>query len=210
MTGFVPRDCLSCVDALNETYQDMFGTTQSFSEAKWSSIYSGSNTFRSVGVSHQDAERMKKAVHKLQGQLFEGERTACHVGNDGLEDVKPAVFGKENVSRIIAENGEIRPNFVGRRVAFFVRPKDYERADYPDRSAKNEKVDTDKNSGGRPNTGRDAALIFCGMFPNGIDATETSWKGALRDVNRQLEVLGLKQVAMTAFKENVKNLRRPK
>lgn len=207
MTGFVPRDCLSCVDALNEIYQDIFGTAHDFTNVEWSAAFSDSTVRRSAGLKHQVADQMKQAVHNLQGQIFEGERTACYVGDNGLEDLKPAIFGKENVSQIIAQNGKIRPEFVGQSYTFFIRPKGYERSDHLGGSAKNEEVDADKNSGGRPSTGRDAALIFWGMFPDGHDSTEISWKGALRDVNRQLERLGLKSVAMTAFKENVNKLR---
>ena len=206
MTVFVPRDCLSCVDALNETYQDIFDTAHGFTDVQWSAAFSDSSVLRSAGLKHQVADRMKQAVHQLQGQIFEGERTACYVGDNGLKDLKPAIFGKDNVSQIIAENGKIRPDFVGQRYTFYIRPKGYERFEHLGGSVKNEEVDADRNSGGRPSTGRDAALIFWGMFPEGHDSTETSWKGALREVNRQLERLGLRTVAMTAFKENVNKL----
>lgn len=207
MTGFVPRDCLSCVDALNETYRDMFGTAHGFTDAAWSVVFSDSRVQRSAGLKNQDAEQMKQAVHNLQGQLFEGERTACYVSDEGLADIKPTLFGRENAAPLIAGNGKIKPDlYFGQSYTFFVRPKGYERSDHPVGTAQHEEVDRGKNRGGRPSTGRDAALIFWGMFPEGIDDTETSWKGALRDVNRQLERLGLKSVAMTAFKDNVNKL----
>lgn len=207
MTGFVPGDCLSCVDALNETYQELFGTTHRFTDANWSVVFSDRSVLRSASLNHEYADRMKQAVHKLQGQLFGGERVACFVSDDGLEDVKPAVFGKQHISQILANNGNIKPQFVGPSVTFFVRPKGYERSDYIGGLAKNEDVAAEKSSGGRPNTGRDAALIYWGMFPDGHDGKGSSWKSALRDVNRQLERRGLKTVAMTAFKVNVNELR---
>jgi hypothetical protein len=207
MTGFVPRDCLSCVDALNETYQDIFGTKHCFTNVEWSVVFSDSRVQRSAGLKRQVADHMKQAIHSLQGQLFEGERTACFVGDEGLTDIKPTVFGKENIAKILAENGKIRPKLIGQSVTFFVHPKGYERSDHPVGSAQHEEVDTGKNRGGRPSTGRDAALIYWGMFPDGHDSKVTSWKGVLRDVNRQLERLGLKAVEMTSFKVNVNELR---
>ncbi len=206
MTEFVPRDCLSIVAALNETYQDVFGTPHGFPAAKWSAIFSDSRVLRSAKLKHQDADRMKQVIYELQGQLFEGERTACFVGNDGLEDMKPTLFGRQNISQIIATNGKIKPELIGQSYTVFVRPKGYQRSDHLDGFTKSEEVDAAKNNGGRPSTGRDAALIFWGMFPEGIGDIETSWKEALRDVNRQLERLGLKSVAMTAFKENIHKL----
>lgn len=210
MTGFVPRECLSCVDALNETFQDLFGTAQSFSEAKWSVIYSGSSTLRSAGLSHQDAERMKQAVHQLQGQLFEGERTACHVGNDGLEDVKPAIFGKENVSQIIAENGKIRPDFVGQSVTFYVRAKGYERSDQPVGLVENEDAAAGKSKGGRTMTGRDAAIVYWVRYPNGHETENVYWQAALDEVNKNLKRLDLPEVRETTLKYFVKDLAPPK
>lgn len=207
MTGFVPRDCLSCVDALNEAYQDIFGTAHGFTDVKWSVVFSSSSVQRSAGLEHQVASQMRLAVHNLQGQLFEGKRTACFVSDDGLEDIKPALFGRENVAQLIVCNGKIKPDLVGQSHTFFFRPKGYECSDHPGGSAKNEEVDADKNSGGRPSTGRDAALIYWGMFPNGHGTNNTPWKSVLRDVNRQLERMGLKAVAMTAFKENIEKLR---
>ncbi len=207
MMGFVPRNCLSCVDALNEAYQDMFGTSHGFTDAEWSVVFSDSHVQRSAGLKRQVADQMKQAVHNLQGQLFEGERTACFVSDEGLADIKPTTFGRENAEELIAFNGKIKPDLFGPSYTFFVRPKGYERSDHPCGSAKHEEVDTGKNSGGRPSTGRDAALIYWGMFPDGHDSNENSWKGVLRDVNRQLERLGLKAVEMTAFKVNVNELR---
>ena len=207
MTGFIPRDCLSCVDALNETYRTLFRKSDGFSELEWSKAFADWQSQRSAGLKGEVADQMKQAVHDLQSQFFEGERTACYVSEDGLADIKPSVFGFENAAQIIASNGKIRPDMFGRSHTFFVRPRGYERSDHPVGSAQHEEVDSDKNSSGRPSTGRDAALVYWGMFPDGHESKQATWKAALRDVNRRLDQLGLKNVRMTAFKVHVNKLR---
>lgn len=146
--------------------------------------------------------RLVDCVHALQKDLYLKKRVACYAGDRGLVDLEPHIFAREEASRQLAY-GTVSLGWHGLQDIFLRRPE-YVAEEGGIEKALVASDASEPNKSGRPNTSRDAALMYWGMFLQGHEAKGFQWSQAEDAVNAQLERMGLPTVGKTAFREAVR------
>lgn len=206
MSSFVPPGYLSCMSVLEARYAEKFPDHELPERASWLKAVELENRHPVGSERNALAERIIVVVNQILEQLYLKQLTAVFITNYGESKIDPHRFARRGANRMLV-SGEIdwsvKGTTGGRRPAIFLC-EDLERGDIE--TEPNECSSAPKK-GGRPSTGRDAALVYWGMFPNGHSAKDVPWKTVLHEVNLQLTRIGLNEVGMTALKDHVDKLK---
>lgn len=192
---FTPPGCESFSDALNKIHALRNCRKKGYHKNMWGAALGD----RGLALSREEAKEMRATIAELQKQLFTGERTACYLGGNDLEDLRGLDFGRDGAETKIAL-GKVA-NSVGNQWNIFLRPAGYVASSEAEAAAKEPAA---KDLGGRPVKKSDAALVYWTLYPLGHRSKNLQWQQALDSVNRALTRAGRRTVSKSTLDGAIK------